>query len=73
LSKSLLSLLPGFRPASMPIGWLLILLASALPPVLAAWLAHVPFVCIPPKSNRLVQHLYNKALCRTWQMVENSV
>ena len=29
-------------------------------------------MCIPPKSNRVVQHLYNKALYRTRHMVKNS-
>jgi len=36
------------------------------------WLVHGIGGRIPPKSNRLVQHLYNKALYRTRHMVENS-
>ena len=30
-------------------------------------------VCVPPKSNHLVQHACNEALCRTRHMVENSL
>ena len=37
----------------------------------AHWRARGIGVCIPPKSNRLVQHPYNKALYRTRHMVEN--
>ncbi len=38
----------------------------------AHWQARGIGVCIPPKSNRLVQHLYNKALYCIRHMVENS-
>ncbi len=36
------------------------------------WQARGIGVCIPPKSNRLVQHPYDKALYRTRHRVENS-
>ena len=38
----------------------------------AHWQARGIGVCIPPKSNRVVHHLYNKVFYRTRHMVENS-